>query len=76
MPGTNESVEIVKDLIEICRERRRFPRLRRFYPEALITRPLSFMVFLFEQTAQASTCQTVRRFGVTQVRYHSKDRRT
>jgi hypothetical protein len=34
------------------------------------------MVFLFEQTAQASTCQTVRGFGVTQVRYHSKDWRT
>src|SRR5450631_2961427 len=49
------------------------PRRRHFYPEALITRPLSFMVFLFEQTAQASTCQTVRGFGVTQVRYHSKD---
>jgi hypothetical protein len=38
--------------------------------------PLSFEVFSFEQTAQASTCQTFQRSGVTQVRCHAKKWRT
>src|ERR1035437_10179676 len=38
--------------------------------------PLSLEVFSFEQTAQASTCQTFQRSGVTQVRCHAKKWRT
>jgi hypothetical protein len=41
-----------------------------------LMQPLSLEVFSFEQTAQASTCQTFQRSGVTQVRCHAKKWRT
>jgi hypothetical protein len=49
---------------------------RHWQPPLALMQTLSLSVFFFEQTAQASTCQTFQRPGVTQVRCRAKKWRT